>query len=177
MKKYWVVFCCGVLVAGVTGCENKPKAMPAAMKKEASVMTISNGNKVSIDYTLTVDGQAIDTSKGRGPLTYTQGANQIVPGLEKQLAGLKVGDVKTVVLGPEEAYGQVNPQAVQTIARANLPQDIEPQVGMALNLQTEEGQQMAAMITDVQAENITIDFNHPLAGKTLEFRVKVAAIE
>lgn len=177
MRKCWVVISCVILASVLTACEAKPKTLPMGAVPAAPSMTVVNGKKVSIDYTLTVDGQVVDSSQARGPLTYMQGQNQMIPGLEKALLGLKVGDEKSVVVAPGDAYGEINPEAVQSVPRSSLPQDIQPQVGMALNLQTAEGQQLVAVIKEVQEENILLDLNHPLAGKTLSFTVKVVKIE
>ena len=137
---------------------------------------IKDGNTVSIDYTLTVDGQVCDTSKGRGPLEYTQGTGQIIPGLEKALIGLKVGDKKSVDIEPKEAYGEINPQARRRIPKTSL-QDIEKlKVGDVVGASS-GGQSFRAIISEIGATEVELDFNHPLAGKKLHFDVEIVAVK
>ena len=140
-------------------------------------MTIHEGSKVSFDYTLTVDGQVVDSSQGRGPLEYTHGQGQIIPGLAKELEGLKVGDEKEVVVAPEDAYGEVNPEAYKEIDKASLNVDQEPKVGMLLQVTTPQGQVFPVRISEVKDDTLVLDFNHPLAGKTLNFQVKIVSVQ
>jgi FKBP-type peptidyl-prolyl cis-trans isomerase 2 len=140
-------------------------------------MTIQEGSKVSFDYTLTVNEEVIDTSQGKDPLTYTHGNGQIIPGLEKALIGLEVGEEKVVEVAPEDAYGVVNPRAFQVIPKKSLPQDIEPKAGMFLAMQAPNGESVPVRISEVNDDSVVIDLNHPLAGKTLNFRVKIVSIE
>ena len=143
----------------------------------ADQMTIKEGSKVSLEYTLTVDEQVVDTSVGKEPLQYVQGSKQIIPGLESELAGLKVGDEKTVTVQPKDGYGEVNLNAFQEVQRSALPLDVEPQVGMMLEMTDTDGNSFPASITKVEKDKITVDFNHPLAGKTLHFKIKILKIE
>ncbi|HID93718.1 MAG TPA: hypothetical protein EYP60_06445 [bacterium (Candidatus Stahlbacteria)] len=91
-------------------------------------MVIQNGSRVWFDYTLTVDGEVVDSSEGRGPLQYTHGEGKIIPGLSRQLEGMRVGEERKIEVLPEEAYGQVNPDAFQEVPRSVLPADLKPQV-------------------------------------------------
>jgi FKBP-type peptidyl-prolyl cis-trans isomerase 2 len=140
-------------------------------------MTVEKGKEVSINYTLKVDGQVVDTSEGRGPLTYTHGQGQIIPGLSKELEGLKVGDKKDVTVKPEDGYGQANPQAIQEVPKSQLPNNITPETGMNLQVSTPEGRTQVVKITDVKDDVVVIDMNHPLAGKTLNFEVEIMSIK
>jgi FKBP-type peptidyl-prolyl cis-trans isomerase SlyD len=140
-------------------------------------MTIQQGKLVSFDYTLTVDNQVIDTSKGKEPLQYTHGEGKIIPGLSKQLEGMKVGDEKRIVVGPEEAYGPVNPSAFQEVPKSKLPSDLKPEAGMHLQVNDQTGKSSIVMITEVKEDSVVLNLNHPLAGKTLTFDVKVVAIK
>ncbi|MDP8266250.1 MAG: peptidylprolyl isomerase [Candidatus Aceula meridiana] len=144
--------------------------------KGADVM-IEDGKKVKMEYTLKVNGEIVDSSEGREPLEYTQGQGAIIPGLEKQLVGLKVGDKKTVTVSPEEAYGAVNPDAFAEVPKANMPQEQEPQKGMMLQMQTPDGKTLNGTITEVKDETVVLDFNHPLAGKELLFDIEIVGIE
>jgi peptidylprolyl isomerase len=140
-------------------------------------MSIQDGRQVSFDYTLTVDGEVVDSSKEKGPLQYTQGKGQIIPGLAKQMEGLQVGDEKTIVVPPEEAYGSINPEALREISKASLPEGLEPKVGMLLQMQTPAGQVLPVKIVEVKEKSVVLDLNHPLAGKTLTFHVKIVDVK
>ena len=138
---------------------------------------IENGKVVKINYTLTVRGEIVDSSEGREPLEYTQGNNMIIPGLESQLQGMKVGEKKTVVVGPEDAYGVVNQESIIEVPKAQLGENVDPQVGMMLQMQTPSGQALAGKIIEVKDEAVLVDFNHPLAGQELTFDVEVVEIQ
>lgn len=130
---------------------------------------------VSIEYTLTDDaGQVIDTSDGREPLSYLHGANNIVPGLEKAIEGKAVGESVEVSLTPEEGYGVYDKRLIQNIAVRKLPEK-KPKVGMQFRLETSAGPR-GFIVTAVRGDYATLDGNHPLAGKALNFKVKVVAI-
>ena len=140
-------------------------------------MAIKDGNKVSFDYTLTVDGEVIDTSEGRQPLSYTQGQGQIIQGLESEMIGLLAGDERTVIVQPKDGYGEVNPDAIQEIPKESLPAGLNPTVGMTLAMQGPNGQQIPVKVSAVNPDSVVLDLNHPLAGKTLNFKVKVVTVE
>jgi FKBP-type peptidyl-prolyl cis-trans isomerase SlyD len=140
-------------------------------------MAIEDGKKVTFEYTLTVDGEVVDSSKDHAPLEYIHGSGQIIPGLANQLEGLKKGDEKEVAVPPEEAYGQVNPEAFREVPKEELPKEVKPEVGMLLQAQTSEGQVIPAKITEVKEDSIILDLNHPLAGKTLNFEVVILSVE
>lgn len=140
-------------------------------------ITVQKGSQVSFNYVLTVDGAVVDTSESREPFTYTHGDGNIIPGLSKHLEGLRVGDEKKIEIPPEEAYGLVNPKAFQEVSKLKLPPDMEPKVGMPLEVRSPEGGAMPVKIAEVKKDTVVIDFNHPLAGKTLTFQVKVVSIK
>ena len=138
---------------------------------------VQEGSIVSIEYTLTDEtGKVIDSSAGKEPLTYIQGAGQIVHGLEKELAGLKVGDQKKVQVKPEEGYGQPDPKAFHEIPKEKVPPDAH-KVGAMLMTKSPQGQAVALRVSEIKEKTIVVDFNHPLAGKTLNFDVKVVDIK
>ncbi len=139
--------------------------------------TISEGARVSLEYTLTLEDQTvIDTNVGKDPLVYTHGSREIIPGLEKQLIGLKVGDTKNVEVAPAEGYGEVDPNRVQEVPKENVPEEARS-VGKKLQGQGPDGGMMFAEVTEVKENTVIVDLNHPLAGKTLFFAVKVLNIE
>lgn len=139
-------------------------------------LMIGKNSVVSIHYTLKDDeGQVVDSSEGREPLSYLHGADNLIPGLEKELEGKTAGQTFTATVPPEEAYGEPNPEMVQTISRDMFQgvDQIEP--GMAFTAQGPQGQQQI-VVTEVDGDDITIDANHPMAGKTLHFEVEVADV-
>jgi FKBP-type peptidyl-prolyl cis-trans isomerase 2 len=138
---------------------------------------IATGKKVKFDYSLTVDGQVVETTKGKQPLAYTQGQNQLIPGLEKQMAGMKAGEEKSIVVKPEDGYGPVMKEAFREFDKTKLPKDVEPKIGMMLELKDKDGNAYPAVISEVKDKTVMLDFNHPLAGKELKFDVKVVSIE
>ncbi len=145
--------------------------------KEDQAMTVSEGKKVSIEYTLTLGGdKVIDTNVGGDPLTFVQGNKQIIIGLEKELTGLKTGDTKKVEVAPEEGYGKVIQEAIITAPLEQLPEEVR-KVDAQVQGQGPDGQVLRGKVTDVTEDSATIDFNHPLAGKTLFFDVKVLSVE
>lgn len=141
---------------------------------------IQEGSIVSIEYTLTGDdGKVIDSSVGKEPLTYIHGAGQIVKGLERELNGLKVGDQKKVSIKPEDGYGMPNEKAVQEIPREKLPADAlkELKDGQTLVMKAPDGRTIPLKVAKVNEKTVVVDLNHPLAGKTLHFDVKVKDIK
>jgi FKBP-type peptidyl-prolyl cis-trans isomerase 2 len=148
------------------------------VQAEDAKVVISKGRLVAFNYTLTVDGQVVDSSKGKAPLQYTQGQSQIVLGLEKQLEGLRMGDKKSVTVTPQEGYGMVDPKAFQEVALSALPKNIEPKVGLMLESRDPNSGQIIRMrIAEIKKDSVVFDFNHPLAGKTLNFDIEIVSIK
>ncbi len=131
---------------------------------------------VSLDYTLKVDGEVIDSSQGMEPLQFIQGRGQIIPGLETQLYGMAVGERKDVTVSPQQAYGEVDPENFTDLPRSEFPPEIPLQPGIQLEMTDQDGETMGATIVSVDAQNVRLDFNHPLAGKKLDFSVEVVAL-
>ena len=143
----------------------------------AAENAIADGKKVKFEYTLKVDGAVVESSKGQEPLEYEHGQNQIVPGLEKALTGMKVGQEKSVTIAPADAYGEINKEAFREFPKTSFPEDLKPEVGMVIELEGPEGQKVPAVIWEIKDENVVLNFNHPLAGKTLNFDVKIVSVE
>ncbi len=140
-------------------------------------MKIANGTVVAIDYSLHLgDGRVVDASEAKEPLTYLHGEGQIVPGLESALEGLEVGARKHVVVAPAEGYGEHDARGVQEVQRSAFPQGFDPEVGMELTAEGEDGEAVPFAIREVRPESVVIDLNHPLAGKTLHFDVTVREV-
>ncbi len=144
---------------------------------QAGDKAVADGMKVKFDYTLTVDKEQVETTKGKEPLEYVHGQNMLIPGLEKELAGMKAGDEKTVVVKSEDAYGPVRPEALREVENTKLPKEITPQVGMVLEMQDPQGNAYPAVVKEVKDKTFVLDFNHPLAGKELKFDVKIVAVD
>jgi FKBP-type peptidyl-prolyl cis-trans isomerase SlyD len=138
--------------------------------------TVQDGLVVSMDYKLTVDGEALDSSDGVGPLQFLAGYDNIVPGLEREMIGMKIGESKDVVVKPEDGYGEFDDEAFMEVPRSEFPADMELEEGVELNVTDEDGQNQYARIESLTAESVRLDFNHPLAGAELHFNVKVLAL-
>ncbi len=139
-------------------------------------MQIATNTVVTIDYTLKDDDQSVlDTSQGQEPLSYIHGIGNLIPGLEKALAGKSEGDRVQVTISPDDAYGERDEDLLQAIPRERFERANEIEVGMQFHTQSEEGMQVVTVV-DVDGESITIDGNHPLAGKTLHFDVQIVGV-
>ena len=137
---------------------------------------IENGKQLAIEYSVfSDDNTQIDTNVGKDPLIFLFGAHQILPALEEALRGLEVGDNKEVTLEPQHAYGDVNPQAFKKVASKLIPEDLRYE-GALLVVSDEQFGEMLIRVDSVEEEEVVLDFNHPLAGKTLKFDVKVLDI-
>jgi FKBP-type peptidyl-prolyl cis-trans isomerase 2 len=135
------------------------------------------GDTVRIHYTGTLtDGSTFDSSEGRDPLEFTLGSGQVIPGFDKAVAGMEVGDSKTVEIVADDAYGEHNPDGRQPFPRQNVPDDIPMEIGTRLQMQTAEGKPMMVTIVEVTDEEIVLDANHPLAGKDLTFQIELVEI-
>lgn len=131
---------------------------------------------VSLDYTLRVDGEVVDSSEGGTPIEFLQGHGNIIPGLENALYDMKINEKKQVVISPEDGYGKVDSNAVIEVPKDEFPPTVTLQPGVTLQVQDNEGNVMLAQITNVGDETVTLDFNHPLAGKELHFDVTVVGL-
>jgi len=135
------------------------------------------GDTVRIHYTGTLaDGSTFDSSAGRDPLEFTVGAGQIIPGLDNAIPGMTVGDKKVVEVPADEAYGSHNPEGIQSVPREQVPEHIPLDPGTQLQVQTGDGRTLPVTVTDVTEEAVTLDANHPLAGKDLTFEVELVEI-
>jgi FKBP-type peptidyl-prolyl cis-trans isomerase 2 len=149
---------------------------PAAEKTKDD-RTVKDGMMVSVEYTLKgTDGKVIESSKGKEPLKYIHGKKMMIPGLEKELAGMKVGGEKHVTVKPEDAYGPVNQNAFQEIPKEKIPAN-GLKVGAILAAKSPEGQVVPMRVHQIKEKTVVMDMNHPMAGKTLVFDVKVVDIQ
>jgi FKBP-type peptidyl-prolyl cis-trans isomerase SlyD len=139
-------------------------------------MQISKHKAVAIEYTLTNDsGEVIDTSEGQDPLSYLHGAGNLISGLEQALEGKSAGDALKVTISPEDAYGQRIDELVQIVPRDRFEGADELEVGMRFHASSDHGETLVT-ITDVSDDEVTVDGNHPLAGETLHFEVKIVDV-
>tara|TARA_R110002020_G_scaffold364685_1_gene576976 strand:+ start:103 stop:531 length:429 start_codon:yes stop_codon:yes gene_type:complete len=138
---------------------------------------VKSGDTVAIHYTGTLqDGTTFDSSEGRDPLEFQVGSGQIIPGLDGALPGMTVGDKKVVKVPSDEAYGPTNPEMRQSVPREGIPAEIPLEVGTQLQMQTPDGQAMPVTVVDVDEATVTLDANHPLAGKDLQFDIELVKI-
>jgi FKBP-type peptidyl-prolyl cis-trans isomerase SlyD len=148
-----------------------------AAEKSKDNNVVKDGTVVSLQYTLSgEDGKTIESNKGKDPLKYTHGNNQIVPGLEKELAGMKMGEEKRVKVKPEEGYGAVDPKGFQEFPKDKIPSE-GLKVGAVLMARGPQGQQVPVRVHEIKEKTVVLDLNHPMAGKTLVFDVKVLDIQ
>jgi FKBP-type peptidyl-prolyl cis-trans isomerase 2 len=145
---------------------------------------VKNGSQVSLDYEGKLDDGTIFDSSKHGdhshPLEFKVGAHQVIPGFEKAALGMKVGETKTFSIPPTEAYGDVKGELTHTVPKAQLPKHPEGkelEVGMQLGMHTPDGHTLPVTVTAVTADTVTLDMNHPLAGKTLTFTITILSVK
>ncbi|WP_257454027.1 FKBP-type peptidyl-prolyl cis-trans isomerase [Archangium lipolyticum] len=140
-------------------------------------MKVSKDSVVSLEYRLHLgDGKVVDESEPGQPLSYLHGRGQIVPGLEGQLEGMGSGESKKVVVAPSQGYGEHDPRGLQTVPRDMFPPNAQLQPGMTISAQTEGGDVIPITIRELKGDQVVVDLNHPLAGKTLHFDVTVREV-
>ena len=143
-----------------------------------TLTTAIEGLNATVHYKGTLeDGSEFDNSRTRGePITFTVGSGQMIPGFNNAVAGMTVGETKTVTLPPDDAYGDVNPEATTTFPKSGFPADLELVEGMPVPLRTPDGRTLMGRLSDQQDETVTIDLNHPLAGQTLQFEIELVEV-
>jgi FKBP-type peptidyl-prolyl cis-trans isomerase SlyD len=131
---------------------------------------------VSMEYTLRVDGEKIDSSEGQDPLQFLAGHGNIISGLEREMMGMKVGESKDVKVPPGDAYGEFDENAFMQVPKDQFPKDMPVEEGLELTVRDDSGQSRYARVDAVEGENVTLNFNHPLAGDELHFNIKVVGL-
>ncbi len=141
-------------------------------------MPVKQGDRIKVDYVGTLeDGFEFDNSEKHGaPLEFTVGEGEVIKGFDEAIIGMEIGEEKTINLKPSEAYGEADPHLVIKVPKDKLPTDMKLEKGMMLGVSLPTGQQMPATIVDIAETEVTIDFNPPLAGKTLNFKLKIIEI-
>jgi FKBP-type peptidyl-prolyl cis-trans isomerase SlyD len=142
----------------------------------SGAMVVQDGQVVAMEYTLHVDGKTLDSSEGHGPLEFLQGSGNIIPGLERELYGMAIGESKQVKVAPTEGYGEIDPDALVHVPRGQIPDDIPLEVGTEIQVTDQQGHDLVARIDNVESDSVRLDFNHPLAGKELSFDVKIVGL-
>jgi FKBP-type peptidyl-prolyl cis-trans isomerase SlyD len=150
--------------------------METEMNALAGPVTVIDDVVVALEFTLTVDGEIVDTSDGDEPIRFIQGQGQIIPGLEKALYGMAMGESKDLAIPPKDGYGEQDPNAYADIPRAEFPSEIPLELGVELELKNKTGDILEATIDAVGEDSVRLNFNHPLAGKILNFSVKVVEL-
>ena len=142
---------------------------------------IKKGDKISVEYEGRFeDGEVFDSSSHGDhshPLEFEVGTGQVIEGFDEAVIGMSEGEEKEFSIEPADGYGEHNPKLLQKIPRAYLPKEQEPKVGMMLRVTTADGQDIGVKIVGVEGETVTIDMNHPLAGKKIIFKIKIIKIE
>lgn len=139
---------------------------------------IKDGDTVKVHYTGKLeDGTVFDSSKDREPLEFTLGEGQLIPGFEKAVTELEEGESKEVTIPPDKAYGEPREDLIITVPKDQLPEDVDPEVGMQLQVNQPNGEPVPVRITEVGDENLTLDANHPLAGRELTFDIEVVEVK
>ncbi|MBX3047411.1 MAG: peptidylprolyl isomerase [Anaerolineales bacterium] len=131
---------------------------------------------VSLAYKLTVDGEVLDEAGKDDAIQFLHGHRNIIPGLENELTGLKLGDSKKVSVKPEDGYGLTDSEEIEEISLEDFPEGIVPEIGMELEVKDEDGNDLYGRVLAITEDTVTMDFNHPLAGKTLDFEVTVVGL-
>ena len=138
----------------------------------------SKGKRVSVHYTGTLeDGSEFDSSRKGEALNFTIGKGEVIPGFDAAVTGLEVGESITVTIPPAAAYGEYSDQFVLKAKRSDIPPEITPELGMELTLHQDDGGEIPVRVTKLSDTHVTLDANHPLAGKALTFEIELVSIE
>jgi len=174
MRQYLGLTVLILCVIGLTAIATTSGASDTKEKKAEAVVT--DGSKVKLHYTLRVDGKVIESSRGKEPFVFEVGSKQVIPGFEKAVKGMKVGEKKSFKVEPEDAYGQRRKEAIQEVPKERMPKGLEIKPGMTLYAQGPGGHPIPVKVVEVKKDRVVVDFNHPLAGKTLNFDVEILEI-
>lgn len=143
-----------------------------------SVATIANNSKVTLHFALKLDDeQVVDSTFERAPASFNMGDGSLLPGFESRLVGLVTGDHKEFVIPPEEAFGQPNPQNIQMMKRSDFAADMPIAPGLVVSFADAQNAELPGVIASVEGDKVEVDFNHPLAGKSLMFEVQILEVQ
>lgn len=150
---------------------------PPELEPISEAQEVQPGSVIHLEYTLRNDqGAVLDSNEGRAPLVFTQGQGQVIRGLEQAVLGMKVGETKRITLPPDQAYGPVDPEAVAEVPKGRVPPD-SLRVGATLVGRTTSGREVPVRVREIKDETVVFDLNHPLAGQTLRFDVRIILVE
>lgn len=139
---------------------------------------VKKGDTVKVHYTGTLDdGKMFDSSEGKDPIEFKVGDGLVIKGFDKGVEGMKQGEEKEIHIECKDAYGEPNEELKKEVPKSSFPDNVELKIGMVLVVQGPNGQQMPVRVVDIKGDKVTVDFNHPLAGKDLNFKVKVEEIK
>ena len=158
---------------------NNPKRNTMTTENNTNTLTTATeGTNATVHYKGTLeDGSEFDNSRTRGePITFTVGSGQMIIGFNNAVNGMTVGETQTVTLTPDQAYGDVNPEAQTTFPKSGFPAELELVEGMPVPLRTPDGRTLMGRLTEQQEDTVTIDLNHPLAGQTLQFEIELVEV-
>jgi len=138
---------------------------------------VKSGDKIKVHYTGKLeDGQVFDSSRNREPFEFTVGSGNVIPGFEAGVIGMEVGQEKSITIQPEHGYGQRRDELVAEVTKDVFPENIKPEIGQHLQMEQANGEAINVVISNIDGDKVTLDANHPLAGKTLIFDVELLAI-
>jgi len=140
---------------------------------ERTLDVVATNMVVKMDYTLYVEGKVVDTSEGYGPLEFIHGHRNLIPGLEREIIGMQVGEAKEIIVKPSDAYGEYDADAFVDIPRTQFPQSFDFQIGRSIRLSDPTGRLITASISEIGEKDVRLDMNHPLAGKELNFSATI----
>ena len=146
------------------------------MTENSELTRVADDLVVTMDYTLTVDGEIVDSSEEEGPIQFLHGYGNIIPGLEAHLGGLVVGESLQVTVAARDAYGEFDPEQIVDIPLEEFPEEICLEPGVELEMKDQDGDLLFARVISVGKSRAKLDFNHPLAGKQLNFDVTILAL-
>lgn len=156
----------------------KKVARKVILEKGGKKMVAGKGDKAKVHYTGQLeDGTVFDESKTGEPLEFTVGSGQIIPGFDKAVEGMELNEEKKVTIESTDAYGKRDETLIREFPKSSLPENFEPEKGMVIRLQDQTGGAVPGTIMDITENSISIDLNHPLAGKDLTFNITVVGIE
>jgi len=157
-----MLFTAGIML--LSGCDNTP--------------AVKAGDTIKVEYKGSLeDGTVFDQNQEGQPLEFTVGSGQLIPGFDRAVVGMKLEETKTVTLPAEDAYGMPAPSLIRNFPKTSFPDNFEPEIGMDITMQDQSGRPVPAKIAGITEDEIAIDLNHPLAGKTLVFDIKVIGIQ
>ena len=156
-----VLFCCLILTAPFVFAD----------------LVVEQGKRVSIDYALFINSQQVESTQGKEPLSFVVGSKSVLPGLENQLMGMTVGQEKKIIVDATDAYGPVDPNASKEVPKTAMPEGTELKPGVVVEAEDPQGGSFPGVIWEVKTDSVVLNFNHPLAGQTLEFDVKILDIQ